>query len=163
MDNKVYDYLQDRLGPGNWGGLGVSEDVINIISGNKEISDMKYGVPVRLKDGTLGSGKGKPKDNYPPVYNRPKYPPVTVTGVVISPTSITATKGGTQIFSATVSGTNVSQDVVWTIVGTVKAGTTVVDGVLTVASDEDSVSLVVRATSVDDSTKYAETASKDYT
>ena len=81
----------------------------------------------------------------------------TVTGVTVSPSEVSVTKGETQSFSATVTGeNNPSQDVIWSIVETVAEGTSISEaGVLTVASDETAESLTVRATFAVDSSKAA--------
>jgi hypothetical protein len=76
--------------------------------------------------------------------------------VTVSPATATVTKGGTQQFTATVSGTNSSaQTVTWSIVQTNKnAGTTInSNGLLTVAAAENLTSLTVRATSTADTGK----------
>ena len=79
---------------------------------------------------------------------------VTVTGVTISPSSATVAKGRTRQFSATVDGTNnPAQTVTWSVTGG-GAGTTIVDGLLTVAADETANTLTVTATSTIDSTQF---------
>ncbi|MDR0675464.1 MAG: hypothetical protein LBF97_00280 [Elusimicrobiota bacterium] len=47
---------------GQWGGIGVSEDAIQIMTGQKKSGDTLYGVQRRLDDGTLADGKVKPKN-----------------------------------------------------------------------------------------------------
>ncbi len=77
----------------------------------------------------------------------------SVTSVVVTPDSIALNKGDAYTFTAVVSGTNnPSQSVNWTVEGGV-AGTTITDGVLNIAPDETASTLIVRATSVIDSTK----------
>jgi formylglycine-generating enzyme required for sulfatase activity len=80
----------------------------------------------------------------------------TVTVVTVSPDTVSVPKGGTQSFSATVRGTgNPAQTVIWALSGNNNAGTTISDrGLLTVAANEISVSLIVRATSTVDTSKY---------
>jgi len=79
----------------------------------------------------------------------------TVTSVVVSPYSADVAKGSTQSFSATVYGTNSpAQSVNWTLTGA-HTGTTInSSGLLTVASNESSTTLTVRATSTVDTSKY---------
>jgi formylglycine-generating enzyme required for sulfatase activity len=79
----------------------------------------------------------------------------TVTGVSVSPASITVLKGRTQQFSATVEGTwNPAQAVSWTIDEDVASGTGIDgDGLLTVAAGETAASLTIRATSTVDTGK----------
>jgi len=76
-------------------------------------------------------------------------PVATVTSVTVSPDTITVGIGGTQHFIATVNGANSpSQVVEWTVEGTTNAGTSInASGDLTVASDEDAITLTVKATS----------------
>lgn len=78
----------------------------------------------------------------------------TVTSVSVSPSPATVQKGGTQQFTATVSGTNnPAQTVRWTVTGG-KTGTSIsTGGLLTVASDETAGALTVTATSTVDTTK----------
>jgi len=79
---------------------------------------------------------------------------VTVSSVTVSPTNANVAKGGTQQFTATVSGTgNPAQSVTWAVTG---GGTgTVINsgGLLTVAAGETAISLTVRATSTTDTTQ----------
>jgi len=85
--------------------------------------------------------------------NRP-----TVSGVVISPKPAPdRDPGQSQFFSATVQGgAGVSQNVTWEVIGSESAsGGTRMDGsTLIIAADERAPSLIVRATSVADPTKY---------
>ena len=83
---------------------------------------------------------------------------VTVESVTVSPVSAEVAKGGTQTFTATVTGTgNPAQTVTWTVTGG-GAGTGInpTSGLLTVAADEAAVTLTVRATSTVDIGKYGE-------
>ncbi len=78
-----------------------------------------------------------------------------VTGVKVSPSSASVTKGKTCSFSAVVEGEdNPGQDVVWSITGEAAAGTFISTvGLLTVAADETADTLTVVATSLEDSNK----------
>jgi endo-1,4-beta-xylanase len=81
----------------------------------------------------------------------------TVTSVTVSPPSASVAKGGSQTFTATVTGTNSpAQTVTWTIETVGKNAGTAIDGTgkLTVAAAETLTSLTVRATSTVDTTKY---------
>jgi len=79
----------------------------------------------------------------------------TVTGVTVSPNSVTVRRGGTQPFSATVSGTlNPPQNVTWTVEGANDSGTTInPTGVLTVGLNE-TASFTVRATSTYNTNRF---------
>jgi uncharacterized protein YjdB len=78
----------------------------------------------------------------------------TVQSVTVSPPTASVTKGSTQQFSATVSGTNnPAQTVTWSVDGG-STGTSISDGgVLTVAIDESAPTLTVTATSTIDTAK----------
>jgi len=78
-----------------------------------------------------------------------------VSRVDIQPISAQVSKGNTQQFTATVSGTNnPSQAVTWTVVGGKSSGTGIdAKGLLVVALNETANSLTVRATSVADRSK----------
>ena len=78
-----------------------------------------------------------------------------VTGVKISHPNEKIEKGTTEHFTATVEGEHVSQEVTWSVIGT-KHSSIDADGVLTVPEEEPYDIFRVRATSVDDPTKYAE-------
>jgi hypothetical protein len=73
----------------------------------------------------------------------------TVTSVTVSPANIHVQLGTQQQFSATVHGTNdPSQDVSWTVEGSMSASTVIsADGLLTVGLDESLSGFTVRATS----------------
>lgn len=78
----------------------------------------------------------------------------TVTAVTVEPATVTVTKGGTQQFTATVTGTgDYDNAVAWTVEdGT--TGTTISNtGLLTVAADETATTLTVTATSTVDKSK----------
>jgi len=83
---------------------------------------------------------------------------ISVTNVVVSPSTANVPKGQTQLFTAEVIGTNnPPQDVNWAVIGGV-AGTGIdPGGHLTVAGNETANTLTVRATSVADPTKSGET------
>ncbi|MDR1787882.1 MAG: leucine-rich repeat protein [Treponema sp.] len=78
----------------------------------------------------------------------------TVTGVTVTPATVSVVKGKTQQFNATVAGENSpAQTVTWTVEGTGKTGTAMDGATLTVASDETAATLTVRATSKVDTSK----------
>jgi endo-1,4-beta-xylanase len=78
-------------------------------------------------------------------------PEPTVTGVTVSPSNTSVTKGETQQFRATVTGTkNPAQAVTWEVSGN---STISADGLLTVAADETADTLTVTATSTADTSK----------
>jgi hypothetical protein len=81
-------------------------------------------------------------------------PPPTVTSVIVNPSSATVTRGGTQQFTAIVSG-NVFpvQTVTWSVTGNT-AGTSISEnGFLTVSSSQNPATLTIRATSIVDSNR----------
>jgi hypothetical protein len=85
----------------------------------------------------------------------------SISGVTVDPSSITLNQGGTQTFTATVTGDAgnppTPQNVTWTVTGNSSAGTTITpNGLLTVAINEENPSLTIRATSVADTTQYGE-------
>jgi hypothetical protein len=80
--------------------------------------------------------------------------PPTVSSVTVSPATASVAKGGTQTFSATVTGTgSPAQTVTWTVNGNDNSGTTISGGVLNVAVGETATNLTVRATSTVDTAK----------
>jgi hypothetical protein len=81
-------------------------------------------------------------------------PAPTVTSVTVSPSAISVAKGGTQAFSANITGEgNPSQAVTWSVTGGVTGTSISPAGLLTVASAESAATLTVTATSVVDTTK----------
>ncbi len=79
----------------------------------------------------------------------------TIDSVTVSPKEITLRQRSTHTFSVTVEGTQSDKSVVWTVDGATSAGTTISDsGLLTVAVDEGAATLTVKATAVQDSTKF---------
>jgi uncharacterized protein YjdB len=77
-----------------------------------------------------------------------------VSVVTVSPATPGVAKGGTQRFSATVTGVNnPSQAVTWSVAGGVTGTGISAEGVLTVAADESAASLTVTATSTVDTSK----------
>ncbi|WP_010255745.1 InlB B-repeat-containing protein [Treponema primitia] len=73
----------------------------------------------------------------------------TTTGITVSPANVTVEKGKTQKFTVSINGTgNPSQSVIWSVEGG-SVGTSVhsITGVLSVAVDEITETLTVRATS----------------
>ncbi|MBR0481468.1 MAG: hypothetical protein IJJ48_03240 [Firmicutes bacterium] len=80
---------------------------------------------------------------------------VYISGVTISPTSATVPKGGTQTFEVTVEGTDY-HDYVLTVEGNNSIYTTISQsGYLSVSEDETATTLIVKATSVRNSSKSA--------
>jgi hypothetical protein len=78
----------------------------------------------------------------------------SITSVSVSPSSVTVVQGGTQQFTATVSGNNnPSQSVSWSVSGGGSGTSINSSGLLTVAMQETATSLTVRATSTADTTK----------
>ncbi len=78
----------------------------------------------------------------------------TVTGVEVSPEEVDVAPGGTQAFTAEVTGEDdYDETVKWSVAGAKKAGTVINDGVLTVAADETASIIVVTAASVQDDSK----------
>ena len=77
--------------------------------------------------------------------------PATITGVTVIPATATVEAGRTQEFTATVSGTgNFNQEVTWSVEGNESDDTTIVNGLLTVATDETATTLAVTATAKGD-------------
>jgi len=80
-------------------------------------------------------------------------PEPTVTGVTVSPASVTLASGESQDFSATVEGTNSPPTTVtWTVEGGASGTSISTTGRLSVAANETAASLTVRATSTFDTT-----------
>lgn len=79
-----------------------------------------------------------------------------VTGVTLSPSTVTLAAGATQVFVATVATTDFApQSVNWTVTGANSDATTITaGGLLTVGADETASSLTVKATSTYDNTEY---------
>jgi uncharacterized protein YjdB len=78
----------------------------------------------------------------------------TVTGVIVSPASVSVAKGGAQPFTAVVTGTNnPAQTVTWTVSGASSTATKFDGATLTVAANETAAALTVRATSTVDTAK----------
>ena len=81
-----------------------------------------------------------------------------VTSVTVSPVYITIIKGGTQQFTAEVTGTNdPPQTVTWTVIGGGTGTSISSDGVLTVASNENASSLIIRARSTYETSRLGTT------
>ena len=79
---------------------------------------------------------------------------VTVTGVTVAPSAVDVVKGGTQTFTATVTGTgSPATTVTWTVTGGITGTSIDSAGVLTVAEGETAATLTVKATSTVDTTK----------
>ncbi|MCL2565519.1 MAG: Ig-like domain-containing protein [Defluviitaleaceae bacterium] len=77
-------------------------------------------------------------------------PPATVTGVTVTPNPVNVPIGGTQTFTAVVTGTNnPPQTVTWGVSGQASAGTTIntTTGELTVAANETATTLTITAAS----------------
>jgi len=78
----------------------------------------------------------------------------TVSDVVVSPSLITVARGGTQLFTVTVNGSNTPpQTVNWTVSGGITATIISQEGLLTIANNETNSTLTVRATSIYDTSK----------
>ena len=78
----------------------------------------------------------------------------TVTAVTVEPATVTVTKGGTQQFTATVTGEHdPAQTVTWTVEDSTTGTTISNTGLLTVAADETATTLTVTATSTVDKSK----------
>lgn len=128
---RVYSIIPDAKGDGT--------DAM-VYSGNfKAVGDFVKGVftpDETLKAGTFVADTG------------------TVTGVTVTPPTVTMDRGDTETFTAVVAGTgSPSQAVTWSVTGG-GAGTSISSGgVLTVDSSESATSLTVIATSVLDNTK----------
>lgn len=103
---------------------------------------------VRIVD----SSKTKPSLTDDPVGVVP-----TVTDVSISPNPIDMANGGSQAFTATVTGTlDPPQTVTWSVSGNYSRNTSIsTDGVLTIGDDETATTMMVKATSTFDTGKYA--------
>lgn len=81
--------------------------------------------------------------------------PVTVTDVQISFSELNVERGGSYTFTATVNGTGAfDNSVIWSVEGA-DSSTISVSGILSVTANESSSTLTVKATSKQDSTKYA--------
>ncbi len=79
----------------------------------------------------------------------------TIDSVTVSPKTITLKQKSTYTFDVSVEGTQTDKSVVWTVDGATSAKTTISDsGLLTVAVDEGAATLTVKATAVQDSTKF---------
>ena len=80
-------------------------------------------------------------------------PAPTITDVSVSPQTVSVAQGGTQAFSADISGTgDFDETVTWTMTGANAAGTSIsAEGVLTVDPTETAPTLTVTATSNQDS------------
>jgi len=77
-----------------------------------------------------------------------------ISSIIVNPTAVTVSRGQTQLFTAVVNGSNnPPQAVDWTVTGGVAGSIISSSGLLTVASNENSSSLTVRATSRYDNTK----------
>ncbi|MCL2285243.1 MAG: Ig-like domain-containing protein, partial [Firmicutes bacterium] len=83
-----------------------------------------------------------------------------VTGVTVSPATVTVQQGATQTFTATVYGTNnPAQTVTWAVEGSTNPETAISDtGMLTVAANETAMTLTVVATSAVDTNVYGTAA-----
>ncbi|MDL2274036.1 S-layer homology domain-containing protein [Oscillospiraceae bacterium OttesenSCG-928-G22] len=80
--------------------------------------------------------------------------PATVTGVTVSPVTVTVQKGTTYQFSATVQGTNnPGQGVTWSVSPNTNGSSIAADGTLTLGAGETAATLSVKATSTMDGTK----------
>lgn len=81
--------------------------------------------------------------------------PVTVTDVQIAFSELNVERGGSYTFTATVNGTGAfDNSVIWSVEGA-DSSTISVGGILSVTANESSSTITVKATSKQDSTKYA--------
>lgn len=81
--------------------------------------------------------------------------PVTVTDVQISFSELNVERGGSYTFTATVNGTGAfDNSVIWSVEGA-DSSTISLGGILSVTANESSSTITVKATSKQDSTKYA--------
>lgn len=81
--------------------------------------------------------------------------PVTITKIEISFSEVNVERGGSYTFTATVSGTGAfDNSVIWSVEGA-NSSTISVGGILSVTANESASALTVKATSKQDSTKYA--------
>lgn len=81
--------------------------------------------------------------------------PVTVTDVQIAFSELNVERGGSYTFTATVKGTGAfDNSVIWSVEGA-DSSTISVGGILSVTANESSSTITVKATSKQDSTKYA--------
>ena len=77
-----------------------------------------------------------------------------VLSVAVSPKTAALRKGGSQTFSATITGLNSSGAITWSVEGGVTGTTITSGGVLSVATDETSIELTIKATSTEDNSKF---------
>jgi hypothetical protein len=78
----------------------------------------------------------------------------TITGVTVAPENPQVKKGGTQQFTATVTGTgSLSQIVTWTVEGGAEGTSIDATGLLKIAPDETALTVTVRAVSAQDTGK----------
>ncbi|NJP28988.1 hypothetical protein FLW53_33230 [Microbispora sp. SCL1-1] len=84
-------------------------------------------------------------------------PAPVVTGVSVTPSVVTVSRGEKRSFTATVTGDgHPAQSVTWSVSGNASTGTTIDgEGLLTVASDEKARTLTVTATSTADASRAA--------
>jgi hypothetical protein len=84
----------------------------------------------------------------PPDDNGKEQPKPTYNSITINPNIAYIIQGGTQTFYATVNGSNnPNQSIAWSVEGG-KTGTTIIDGVLTIANNEmDNTIITIRAVS----------------
>ena len=83
----------------------------------------------------------------------------TITGVTVSPSTANLNPGNYQLFGAQVigSGVNIPGAVTWQVIGNVSSSTIIsTDGLLSVAANETSPFLIVRATSAAEPSKYGD-------
>jgi hypothetical protein len=84
-------------------------------------------------------------------------PAPTVSAVAVSPLTASVLRGGTQPFSAVVSGTNFpAQSVTWSVTGGGNGTSINNDGLLTVSSSENLTTLTIKAVSTADQSKSGE-------
>ena len=125
-------------------------DVTNTYSFNiRNLPDGSYDVVVNAQD---NSGNNAQTATVHVTQNTQP----TVTNISVTPGSAVFNHGDTQQFTASVTGTNLTEAtscVAWSVSGNRSSGTSIDEnGTLTVASDEAATSLIVTATSVNNST-----------
>jgi len=127
----------------------------NIVAGKTITALMKSGSSaIGTQVSTTGTTGSRTSGNTSSGETAAKVVP-TVTGVIISPDSVSVDKGKTQQFSAIISGTNnPEQTVTWTVTDNTSRETNIsAEGVLTVGNDESITPLTVIATSKVDISK----------
>ena len=109
----------------------------------------KYLSVTVTREGSVGSVSAEPVG--------PILPEPTITGVTISPETVSVVRGGSEVFTAVVEGTGgPDQRVIWSVDDPEDLGTGISDGILMIASGETAETLTVKAASTVDPTQYGE-------